>query len=83
MGACATFFYRGTRKSNGEQSLLYDTESPLPFFEKLNSVHPLILGDWVVDKLNYKGDVLEADIDWSRVRIETTAGQLFGAPNRA
>lgn len=76
----STRFYRGTRKSNGATSLLHDTDFPLDFFEELNSVHPLILGDWVVDKLDYKGDLIEADIDWSDISISTTVGQLFGAP---
>lgn len=78
----ATQFYRGTRKSNGATSFLHDTDSPLDFFEELNTVHPLILGDWVVDKLDYKGDIIEADIDWSDIPISTTAGQLFGSPKR-
>ena len=78
----STRFYRGTRKSNGAQSFLYDTESPMRFFEELNAVHPLILGDWVVDKLDYKGNLIEADIDWSDISISTTVGQLFGAPKR-
>jgi YbbR domain-containing protein len=76
----STQFYRGTRKSTGAQSFLHDTDSPLAFFEEMNNASPLILGDWTVDRLDYKGDVLETDIDWSEVRIETTAGRLFGAP---
>lgn len=79
----STFFYRGTRRSTGARSSLYDTDFPLALFKELDALHPLILGDWAVDKLDSKGRILETDIDWSSIPIEVTAGTLFGVPKPA
>lgn len=68
----STRFYRGTRSASVRRRV---SNGVLRRAEHRSG--PLILGDWVVDKLGYKGDVFEAE-----VRIETTAGQLFGAPKR-
>lgn len=77
----STRFYRGTH-TDGSQSWLYDTDSPETFFEALNDQSSLFFGEWTVDVLDYKGEVIEANIDYASIPLRTTAGSLYGAPTR-
>lgn len=77
----STKFYRGTH-ADGRQSALHDTDTPEAFFNELNETAPLFFGGWTVDVLDYKGDLVEADIDYASIPLRTDVGSLFGVPTR-
>lgn len=76
----ATKFYSVSNSTNShlaEGIGLHDIDSPKELFRTLNILEPLENGNWVISIVDYKGDVLEENVDWGNIPVTLTLQEII------